>query len=86
MIRQLVASYVLLVAVAIAAFTVPVAFTLTRQVYGDAEGSARREAQVAAFVLAAGDESSRQALAQLVTAYEQQTPGRLDVLSAQRGS
>jgi two-component system, OmpR family, sensor kinase len=86
LIRRLVASYVVLVAVAIAAFTVPVAFTLTRQVYGDAEGSARREAQVAALVLAADDESSRQALAQLVSAYEQQTPGRLDVFSAQRGS
>jgi two-component system, OmpR family, sensor kinase len=82
MIRQLVASYVLLVAAALVAFTVPVAVTLTQQVYGDAEGSARREAQVAALVLAADDESSRQALAQLVSAYEQQTPGRLDALSA----
>jgi two-component system OmpR family sensor kinase len=84
-IRQLVASYVLLVAAALAAFTAPVAVTLTQQVYGDAEGSARREAQVAALVLATDDESSRQALVQLMTAYSQQTPGRLDVLPAVGG-
>jgi two-component system OmpR family sensor kinase len=84
-IRQLVASYVLLVAAALAAFTAPVAVTLTQQVYGDAEGSARREAQVAALVLATDDESSRQALEQLMGAYAQQTPGRLDVLPAVGG-
>jgi two-component system OmpR family sensor kinase len=84
-IRQLVASYVLLVAAALAAFTAPVAVTLTQQVYGDAEGSARREAQVAALVLATEDESSRQALVQLMAAYAQQTPGRLDVLPAVGG-
>jgi two-component system OmpR family sensor kinase len=84
-IRQLVASYVLLVAAALAAFTAPVAVTLTQQVYGDAEGSARREAQVAALVLATDDESSRQALVQLMSAYAQQTPGRLDVLPAVGG-
>lgn len=77
MIRQLVWSYVLLVAVAIAAFTVPVAFTLNNQIYGDAENSARREAQTAALLLASGDTRSLNAL---VDAYEQQTPGRIDVL------
>jgi signal transduction histidine kinase len=76
-IRQLVWSYVLLVAVAIAAFTVPVAFTLNNQIYGDAENSARREAQTAALLLASGDTRSLNAL---VDAYEQQTPGRIDVL------
>jgi len=82
LIRRLVASYVLLVAVALVGFTVPVALTLTRQVYGEAENSARREAQAAALVLAVEDESSRHALAQLIGDYERQTPGRLDVLSA----
>lgn len=84
MIRQLVASYVLLVAVAIAGFTVPVAFTLTDQVYGDAENAARREAQVAALLLAADDAPSRQALARLVDAYQRETSARMDVLSAGR--
>jgi two-component system OmpR family sensor kinase len=78
-IRQLVASYVLLVAVALAGFTVPVAFTLTSQVYGDAENAVRREAQVAAVLLGAGDEPSRQALVRLVDAYEEQTSARMDV-------
>lgn len=82
MIRQLVASYVLLVAVALAGFTVPVAFTLTSQVYGDAENAARREAQVAALLLGAGDEPSSQALVRLEDAYQDQTAARMDILTA----
>ncbi|MEV6237072.1 HAMP domain-containing sensor histidine kinase [Lentzea sp. NPDC051838] len=77
MIRQLVWSYVLLVAVAIAAFTVPVAFTLNNQLYGDAENTARREAETAALLLASGDSRS---LSALIDAYERQTPGNIDVL------
>ncbi|MEJ2854262.1 MULTISPECIES: HAMP domain-containing sensor histidine kinase [unclassified Saccharothrix] len=84
MIRQLALSYVLLVLVAIAAFTVPVAFTLTDQLYREAENSARREAEAAALLLAAGDQPSRQALDRLVDAYQMQTLGKLDVLSAAR--
>jgi signal transduction histidine kinase len=76
-IRQLVWSYVLLVAVALAAFTVPVALTLNSQIYGDAVNSARRDAQTAALLLASGDTRSLNALKD---AYEQQTPGRIDVL------
>ncbi|WP_434446374.1 HAMP domain-containing sensor histidine kinase [Lentzea sp. E54] len=77
MIRRLVWSYVLLVAVAIAAFTVPVAFTLNQQLYGDAENTARREAETAALLLASGDSRS---LSALVDAYERQTLGQIDVL------
>ncbi|ONI83580.1 two-component sensor histidine kinase [Saccharothrix sp. ALI-22-I] len=84
MTRQLAASYVLLVLVAIAAFTVPVAFTLTDQLYTDEENSARREAKVAALLLASDHAPSRQALARLVDAYQDQTLGRLDVLTAER--
>ncbi|UMO99933.1 HAMP domain-containing sensor histidine kinase [Amycolatopsis sp. EV170708-02-1] len=80
--RRLVVSYVLLVAVAIAAFTVPVAFVLTGQLRGDVETSVRREAATAALLLAAPDVPSRQALARLAAAYEQETPGRLDALLA----
>ncbi|HTF52736.1 MAG TPA: HAMP domain-containing sensor histidine kinase [Pseudonocardia sp.] len=86
MIRQLVASYVLLVAVALLGLTVPVAFTLTKQVYGDAENLARREAQTAALLLAADDALSRQALARLSGAYQTQTPAKMDVLSAGRAA
>jgi hypothetical protein len=42
--RQLIRSYILLVAVAILLFTVPVAFTLTAQLRDDTETSLRREA------------------------------------------
>ncbi|SDM68906.1 sensor histidine kinase [Allokutzneria albata] len=82
MVRQLVASYVLLIALAIAGFTVPVAFTLTKQLEDDLELSVRREADTVALLLAAGDEPSRQALDRLVRAYEQQTPGRIELLPA----
>lgn len=77
MIRQLAWSYVLLVAVAIAAFTVPVAFTLNQQLYGDAVNTARREADTAALLLATGDTRSLNAL---IDAYERQTPGQIDIL------
>jgi two-component system OmpR family sensor kinase len=80
--RRLVVSYVLLVAVAIGAFTVPVAFVLTAQLRGDVETSVRREADTAALLLAAGDLPSRQALARLAEAYGKETPGRLDAVLA----
>jgi two-component system OmpR family sensor kinase len=76
-IRQLVWSYVLLVAVAIAAFTVPVALTLNNQLFDDAENTARREAETAALLLASGDTRS---LSALIDAYERQTLGQIDVL------
>ncbi|MCO1576889.1 HAMP domain-containing histidine kinase [Crossiella sp. SN42] len=82
MIRQLVASYVMLVAVAIAAFTVPVAFTLTTQLEEDLEQTVRREADTVALLLTGQDEPSRQALDRLVRAYQQQTPGRIELLPA----
>ncbi|MEV5721592.1 HAMP domain-containing sensor histidine kinase [Amycolatopsis mediterranei] len=80
--RRLVVSYVLLVAIAIAAFTVPVAFVLTGQLRGDVETSVRREADTAALLLSAGDPPSRQALARLAEAYDEETPGRLDAVLA----
>ncbi|MDX3187204.1 HAMP domain-containing sensor histidine kinase [Streptomyces sp. MN03-5084-2B] len=80
--RRLVVSYVLLVAIAIGAFTVPVAFVLTAQLRGDVETSVRREADTAALLLSAGDLPSRQALARLAEAYGKETPGRLDAVLA----
>ncbi|MGC7097315.1 ATP-binding protein [Amycolatopsis lurida] len=80
--RRLVVSYIVLVAVAIAAFTVPVAFVLVEQLRGDIEVSVRREADTAALLLAGDDVPSRQALARLAEAYDRETPGRLDALLA----
>ncbi|WP_371670091.1 HAMP domain-containing histidine kinase [Streptomyces sp. NBC_00289] len=82
MIRQLIVSYVLLVAVALAAFTVPVAFTLTAQLRGDTEQSVRREATTMALLLGHGDPASRAALDRMTEAYAAETPGRADVLPA----
>ncbi|MFE7840183.1 ATP-binding protein [Streptomyces sp. NPDC057474] len=69
MIRQLIRSYVLLVAVAIALFTLPVAFTLTDQLRGDTQHSVEREAETMARLLGTGDSASCQALAQMAKAY-----------------
>ncbi|MFF8842018.1 sensor histidine kinase [Streptomyces sp. NPDC015127] len=82
MIRQLIVSYVLLVAVAIAAFTVPVAFTLTDQLRGDTELSVRREATTMALLLADPDPASREALVEMAKAYEDETPGTVQAVTA----
>lgn len=67
--RQLIRSYILLVAVAILLFTVPVAFTLTDQLRGDTEASVLREAQTMAQLLGSGDTASCNALNQMAEAY-----------------
>lgn len=82
MIKRLIVSYVALVAVALAAFTVPVAFTLTAQLRGDTEESVRREATTMALLLGDGDEPARQALARMAGAYADETPGTVEVVAA----
>ncbi|MFF7720182.1 sensor histidine kinase [Streptomyces luteogriseus] len=70
MIRQLVRSYVLLVAVAIALFTVPVAFTLTDQLRDDTRSAVLREADAMALLLGNGRAASCQALEEMAKAYD----------------
>ncbi|MFE9029152.1 sensor histidine kinase [Streptomyces iakyrus] len=70
MIRQLVRSYVLLVAVAIALFTVPVAFTLTDQLRDDTRSSVLREADAMALLLGDGRPASCRALEEMARAYD----------------
>ncbi|NEB00515.1 HAMP domain-containing sensor histidine kinase [Streptomyces sp. SID13726] len=67
--RQLIRSYILLVAVAILLFTVPVAFTLTDQLRDDTESSVKREAITMALLLGNGDRASCEALAKVAEAY-----------------
>ncbi|SOD84880.1 HAMP domain-containing sensor histidine kinase [Streptomyces sp. Ag109_G2-15] len=81
MIRQLVWSYILLVAVAIGLFTVPVAFTLTAQLRGDTEQSVRREATTMALLLANGDPASCRALAELGRAYAEEMQDEVQATS-----
>ncbi|MGQ4388973.1 sensor histidine kinase [Streptomyces sp. SAS_270] len=82
MIRQLIVSYVLLVAGALAAFTVPVAFTLTAQLRGDTEHSVRREAAAMALLLSDGSTASKATLTRMSERYAQETPGTMKVLPA----
>ena len=79
MIRQLIRSYVGIVAVAIALFTVPVAFTLTDQLRDDTADSVEREADTMALLLGNGNPSSCAALAEMADAYRGQTLGTVQV-------
>ncbi|MFE6905809.1 sensor histidine kinase [Streptomyces erythrochromogenes] len=79
MIRQLIRSYILLVAVAILLFTVPVAFTLTAQLRDDTEDFVQREATTMALLLGNGNAGSCQALEEVVRAYERETHDRVEV-------
>ncbi|MDN3296599.1 HAMP domain-containing sensor histidine kinase [Streptomyces ficellus] len=79
MIRRLIRSYVLLVAVAIGLFTIPVAFTLTAQLRDDTELSVSREATTMALLLGNGDDASCRALEQMARAYRDETPGEVQV-------
>ncbi|MFF4658057.1 sensor histidine kinase [Streptomyces sp. NPDC001381] len=82
--RQLIRSYILLVAVAVLLFTVPVAFTLTRQLRDDTELSVLREAETMALLLGNGDRISCEALTEVARAYGRETPG--DVQATPTGS
>jgi len=77
--RQLIRSYILLVAVAILLFTVPVAFTLTSQLRDDTKQSVLREANTMALLLGNGDRISCEALSEVAKAYGRKTPGRVQV-------
>ncbi|GEC06349.1 two-component sensor histidine kinase [Streptomyces spinoverrucosus] len=70
MIRQLVRSYILLVAIAIALFTVPVAFSLTNQLRDDTSSSVQRKAATMAVLLGNGDPASCMALERMARAYD----------------
>lgn len=86
MIRRLIVSYVLLVAVALAAFTVPVAVTLTGQLRGDTDASVRREATTMALLLGAGDDASRDALVQMAGAYSVETGSTVQAVALGTGA
>ncbi|MDX2544243.1 HAMP domain-containing sensor histidine kinase [Streptomyces sp. WI04-05B] len=77
--RQLIRSYILLVAVAIFLFTVPVAFTLTKQLRDDTKVSVQREAQTMALLLGHGDRISCEALEKVARAYDRETLGQVQV-------
>ncbi|MEU9453003.1 HAMP domain-containing sensor histidine kinase [Streptomyces sp. NPDC048277] len=77
--RQLIRSYILLVAVAILLFTVPVAFTLTKQLRDDTELSVLREAKTMALLLGGTDGVSCEALTEVARAYDRETPGTVQV-------
>jgi two-component system OmpR family sensor kinase len=82
--RQLIRSYILLVAVAILLFTVPVAATLTKQLRDDTEASVKREATTMALLLGNGDEASCRALTTMAKAYARETHDEVQVTNTAR--
>ncbi|GAA3800376.1 hypothetical protein GCM10022403_038340 [Streptomyces coacervatus] len=82
--RQLIRSYILLVAVAILLFTVPVAFTLTKQLRDDTEASVKREATTMALLLANGDAAACRALTTMAGAYTAETKDHVQVTTTDR--
>ena len=82
--RQLIRSYILLVAVAILLFTVPVAFTLTDQLRDDTELSVRREATTMALLLGNGDKASCTALTTMARAYAAETEDQVQITATDR--
>ncbi|MGW2567559.1 sensor histidine kinase [Streptomyces sp. NPDC001537] len=84
--RRLIRSYILLVAVAILLFTVPVAFTLTKQLRDDTELSVLREARTMALLLGGDDRISCDALEKVARAYGDETPGDVQVTPTGRCS
>ena len=82
--RRLIRSYILLVAVAILLFTVPVAFTLTNQLRDDTELSVKREATTMALLLASRDEASCGALTRMAEAYAFETKDKVQVTTTDR--
>lgn len=85
MTRRLILSYVALVAIALAAFKVPVSVSLTSQLRDDTEAAVGRDATAMALLLTNGDPASRDALTETARAYEAETPGRVDVLPSWNG-
>ena len=86
MIRRLSVAYLVLVAVALLAFKVPLSVPVSEHVRDDTEASVQRDATAMALLLANGDQASRDALATTIRAYERETPGSVELLPSWRGS
>jgi two-component system, OmpR family, sensor kinase len=84
MIRRLTVSYVVLVAGALLAFKLPLSVPVGAHLREDTEATVQRDATTMALLLADGDETSLDTLAEAIRAYELQTPGSVEVLPSWR--
>lgn len=85
MTRRLIVSYVVLVALALLAFKVPVSVTVGAHLREDTEATVQRDATTMALLLADGDEAALGSLAETMRAYELETPASVDVLPSWSG-
>jgi signal transduction histidine kinase len=85
MTRRLIVSYVILIAIALLAFKLPVSVPVGNHLRDDTESAVQRDAMTMALLLADGDPDARDALAETMSAYERDTPGGADVLESWNG-
>ncbi|MFC5728642.1 MULTISPECIES: sensor histidine kinase [Nocardioides] len=85
MIRRLTVAYVLLVAVALLAFKVPLSVPVSQHMRNDTAAAVQRDATSMALLLASRDQASRDSLAATIRTYERETPGTVELLSTWRG-
>lgn len=85
MTRRLIVSYVILLAVALLAFKLPVSVTVGAHLREDTEAAVQRDATTMALLLANGDEAALGSLAETLRAYERDTPGGVEVLESWSG-
>jgi signal transduction histidine kinase len=85
MTRRLIVIYVVLIAVALLAFKLPVSVPVGGHLRDDTEAAVQRDATTMALLLADGDEDALDSLAETMWAYERDTPGGVDVLESWSG-
>lgn len=85
MTRRLIVSYVILIAIALLAFKLPLSVPVGGHLREDTEATVQGDAMTMALLLADGDEEARDALAETMSAYERDTPGGAEVLESWNG-
>lgn len=85
MTRRLVVSYVILLAIALLAFKLPVSVPVGGHLRDDTEAAVQRDATTMALLLADGDDVALDTLAETMRAYERGTPGGVDILESWSG-
>ena len=85
MTRRLIAGYVILIAIALLAFKLPLSVPVGNHLRDDTEAAVQRDALAMALLLADGDAEARATLAETMSAYDRDTPGGAAVLESWDG-
>jgi two-component system, OmpR family, sensor kinase len=83
--RRLIIIYVVLLAVALLAFKLPVSAPVGAHLREDTQATVQRDATTMALLLANGDAAALDTLAEMTRTYELQTPGSVELLPSWSG-